>query len=368
MLAVAGNLLALVCAASPVQAATFKLMDGAISGSFDTTIGWGMSLRTSTQETRENTISAGNRIYDKWDIFTNTIKASHDLELVGDGWGVFVRGNYFYDKEADDRDQYDAARNRSVHHGDITDAYIWTRFGPSEQFTVRLGKQVISWGESTFIGGNLNDINTVDITKLRVPGVELKDAFVGTPAIHFAWQATDSLSVELFNLFTFDETKFDVSGSFFMTNDWISDGGGFDASDGVIGGSPSLGQVDNTLGPANTGAGFVPSPPLPPIGPPVAQFGAFGNLVAPWAACEPIDSAPAGAVSFPPFPTCSFVGSLRSADDIPNGSDQWGIAFRYYAANLLNGIEFGLFFERLHDHNGLASGYVGPNLLDGSRV
>ena len=98
-----------------------------------------------------------------------------------------MRGNYFYDfAMASEKDSLpDESENRAIMHGDITDAYFLTRLGSADQFTVRLGKQVISWGENTFIGGSLNDINTVDISKLRQPGVELKDALVGTPAVVF---------------------------------------------------------------------------------------------------------------------------------------------------------------------------------------
>ena len=191
---------------TPAQAVRFKLADGAIDGSFDTTIGWGLSLRTEKAESPTNSLY-GNRSVAKFEVFTHTIKASHDLELTGDNWGVFVRGNYFYDFDADHETFAASADNRLVHHGDITDAYAYLRFGDDDQFMLRLGKQVISWGENTFIGFSINDINTVDVTKLRVPGVELKDAFIGTPAAYFTWQVNDSWSMELFTLFAFDEIK-----------------------------------------------------------------------------------------------------------------------------------------------------------------
>ena len=57
----------------------------------------------------------------------------------------------------------------------LLDAFGFWRFDlgrlPSE---LRLGQQVVSWGESTFIQGGLNQVNHFDVSALRVPGAELK--------------------------------------------------------------------------------------------------------------------------------------------------------------------------------------------------
>jgi hypothetical protein len=45
---------------------------------------------------------------------------------------------------------------------------------------LRAGRQVISWGESTFIPNGINVINPVDLSKLRIPGSELKEGFIPT--------------------------------------------------------------------------------------------------------------------------------------------------------------------------------------------
>ncbi|MCG2633779.1 MAG: DUF1302 domain-containing protein [Gammaproteobacteria bacterium] len=206
------------------QAVTFR--HGDLTGSFDTTIGYGVSVRAKDADLGNNN-SYGNRNFDQWDITTNTLKASHELALQQGNFGLFGRGNYFYDFEMADQRLVTAAEDRAVQHGDITDFFVYGRFGDSQQLTLRLGKQVISWGESLFIGGSINDINTIDITKVRTPGVELKDAFVGSQAAYLQWSVTPVISFETFYLFSFDELKLDPSGSFFGTNDSIIDGGGF---------------------------------------------------------------------------------------------------------------------------------------------
>jgi hypothetical protein len=276
--------------ATPAQAVRFKLADGAIDGSFDTTIGWGLNMRTEKAESPTNSLY-GNRSVAKFEVFSNTVKASHDFSLTGDKWGVFIRGNYFYDFDAEHETFAGSADNRLVHHGDVTDAYVYFRFGDDEQFNLRLGKQVISWGENTFIGFSINDINTVDITKLRVPGVELKDAFIGTPAAYLTWQINDAWSAEVFTLFAYDEIKVDPSGGFFLTGDSFGDG--------------NQAFRDPVTGLCNA-----------PDGGPMQ----FGNTI-----CD-------------------------AGDEIPSGGGQWGLAFRYYAADLGNGVDFGFYYQNLHDH------------------
>ena len=319
---------AALAASGGAHALKFQVTDG-IEGSFDTTLGYGIQLRTEHFDpdlSRPFPYTAsplGNNQYGnrtlfnkKWDIFSNIVKASHDLQLNGGRWSAFLRGNYFYDfAMASEKDSLpQESENRGVQHGDITDAYFLTRMGGNDQFTVRLGKQVISWGENTFIGQSLNDINTVDISKLRQPGVELKDALVGTPAAYFSWQMSDALSLETFVLFGYDELKVDPYGGFFGTQDAITDGAGF-----------ANAMID----------------PLGPLGP------------------FPICAAPDGG-------TCHLaLGAIpvaRAGDDIPSYGGQYGVALRYYAPNLGNGFDFGIYYQNLHDHNPQLSSYAGATV------
>ena len=314
---------AVLVAAGGAQAVSFQLFDGSVEGQFDTTLGYGLQMRTEKYDpdlarawpytgTDLGNNQYGNRTLfnKKWDIFSNIVKASHDLQLNGGGWSVFVRGNYFYDfAMASERDSLPhESENRGVQHGDITDAYFLTRLGSADQFTVRLGKQVISWGENTFIGGSLNDINTVDISKLRQPGVELKDALVGTPAAYFSWQMSDALSLETFVLFGYDELKVDPYGGFFGTQDAITDGAGF--ANGMIGPYPAC----------------------------IAPDGGTCHLAL-------------GAIPV-----------TRSGDNIPSYGGQYGVALRYYAPNLGNGFDFGLYYQNLHDHNPQLSSRAGATV------
>ena len=294
--------------ASAVPAAfAFDFNLGELDASFDTDIGWGLSMRTAKPDSK-NLGTYGNRylFQDKWDIFTNTIKGSHTFELRGDTYGALVRGNWFYDFEMANQNLPDAAENRAKQHGDITDAYVYKRFLEDQSLSVRLGKQVISWGENTFIGGAINDINTVDISKLRTPGAELKDAFTGTPALHVSYTFLENYTVEGFALFAYDEIKVDPMGNFFTGLDAIADGGGF----------------------ANA-----------------MDVGPFGP--------RPRCFAPDGGA-------CDLLGGFltRTGDNLGSGG-QWGIALRKFLPNFGNGGEVAIYYQNLHDHLPMVSGIVG---------
>ncbi|MGK2942778.1 MAG: DUF1302 domain-containing protein, partial [Immundisolibacter sp.] len=312
---------AALAAAGGAQAVSFQLFDG-VDATFDTTVGYGIQLRTekydrdlsqtwpygsAAAELQNNQFGNRTLFDDKWDVFSNVVKASHDLQINGNRWNAFVRGNYFYDFAMLGKDDQlpQASENRAIKHGDITDAYVLKRLGSADQFTIRLGKQVISWGENTFIGGSINDINTIDITKIRQPGVELKDALVGTPAAYASWQMSEAFTLEAFTLFAYDELKVDPYGGFFGTLDIITDGAGY----------------------ANGMAGPFPVCTAPDGG--TCHFNAPGGV--------PV---------------------TRAADNLPKGS-QYGVAMRYYAPNLGNGFDFGLYYQKLHDHNPQVSAIAG---------
>ncbi|WP_372724252.1 DUF1302 domain-containing protein, partial [Immundisolibacter sp.] len=164
------------------RAVDFKIGD--MQAAFDTDLTYGLNWRMQPPDSQNLGPYGNRRLFDdKYDIFSNLIKGSHTFEVRGDSYGGLLRGNWFYDFEMANQPLPEAAENRAKQHGDITDAYVYKRFLADQSLSVRLGKQVISWGENTFIQGAINDINTVDISKLRTPGADLKDAFVGTPAI-----------------------------------------------------------------------------------------------------------------------------------------------------------------------------------------
>src|SRR3546814_18711422 len=61
---------------------------------------------------------------------------------------------------------------------DLLDAYVYGTFDFGDrELAVKLGRQVLNWGESSFVLNGINSILAFDSNQLHVPGDEL-DAIV----------------------------------------------------------------------------------------------------------------------------------------------------------------------------------------------
>lgn len=267
----------------------------------------------------------GNLKYDDGDIISNAFKITSEGSLNWDTGGAFVRATYFYDFENADRsDLTREARDLIGERFRLLDAFVFHNFtyGENGSGSLRVGRQVISWGESTFIQNGINVINAVDLSALRVAGAELKEAFLPLDAVRASFTLTDNLSLEAAYLLEFEEIEIDAAGTYFSSNDFASPGGtyvmlGFGTVPQPVN-DPSLYYDVCFSGPA----GFARSDTgLPP------------SLVA--AGCSG---------SFPRAPN-------RNARD----SGQYGVALRYYASEFFD-TEFGFYYLRYHSRLPLISG------------
>ncbi|MDU1662623.1 MAG: DUF1302 domain-containing protein, partial [Stenotrophomonas maltophilia] len=164
--------------------------------------------------------------------FSKIFKGIHDLELKYGDTGVFVRGKYWYDfelkdesrefKDISDHNRKEGAKSSG---GQILDAFIYHNYSIADApGSVRFGKQVVSWGESTFIGGGINSINPIDVSAFRRPGAEIKEGLIPVNMFYVSQSLTDNLSAEAFYQLEWDQTVTDNCGTFFSQPDVISDG------------------------------------------------------------------------------------------------------------------------------------------------
>ena len=108
-----------------------------------------------------------------------------------DNVGVFLRGTYWYDTAQRDHNQRAVDiddRNRQVSAktagAELLDAFAYALYDiDGEPGSLRLGKQVVNWGESLFIQGGLNVVNPFNQAALRRPGSEVKDALTPVEAM-----------------------------------------------------------------------------------------------------------------------------------------------------------------------------------------
>ena len=100
---------------------------------------------------------------------------------------------------------------------------------------VRLGNQVINWGESVFIQG-VNQINPIDVPAARRAGAELKEILLPVWAAYANW-GFDFGSVEAFYQLKWNNTSVDGCGTYFTaTSTLISADPGSCNSITVVGG------------------------------------------------------------------------------------------------------------------------------------
>jgi hypothetical protein len=170
--------------------------------------------------------------FKKGETFSKIFKGIHDLELKYRDSGVFLRGKYWYDFELKDEsrllyDIRDDNRKRGAQSSgvELLDAFVYHNYELGDRpGSVRVGKQVVSWGGSTFIGGGINSINPLDANALRRPGSELKEGLLPVNMIYLQQSLRDDLSMEAFYQLEWDQTVADNCGTFFASSDIVADG------------------------------------------------------------------------------------------------------------------------------------------------
>jgi hypothetical protein len=169
----------------------------------------------------------GDLKYDKGDAFSNAFKITSELSLKYNDWGAFARATYFYDFENATRDDLtEIAKEKVGKDFRLLDAFIYKDFTlGSHKGSFRIGRQAVSWGESTFIQNGINVVNPIDVSRLRVAGAELKEAFLPIDMLWGSFSFTDNLSMEAMYLLEFEEIEIDASGTYFSSNDFASPGG-----------------------------------------------------------------------------------------------------------------------------------------------
>ncbi|MEA3363424.1 MAG: DUF1302 domain-containing protein, partial [Thermodesulfobacteriota bacterium] len=317
------TLLALVLAATfTVPAFAFQFGSGDLTGSLDTTLSYGLAWRmedpdnaifgnddTSNGEgtAYSQNFDDGNLNYDKGDLINNTAKVTSELALQYKRFGLFVRGTAFYDFENHDGDRArtelrDEAIDLVGKDAELLDAYITMDFDlgtmPGQ---IRVGSQVLSWGESTFIQNGINVINPFAVSKLRVAGAELKEGLVPVGMVSASISPTENITFEAFYQYEWKEVVIDPPGSYWSTNDFVGEGG------------------DKVM----LGWGDIPDQ---------------GNLPA----------------------ADTFMAVPRASDIYADDDGQYGFAMRVYAPGL-NDTEFGFYFMNYHSRLPVISAWTGDD-------
>ena len=306
----------------PCEAIDLSGSSGKFRLNIDTTVSWGARYRV--QDRDPAIISPfeggtawsvngddGDLNFDKG-IVSNTLKATIDVDLGVDlggnhSIGVFLRGSGFYDftlkndcceRTELSQEALDWAGSRT----ELLDAYAWWQF-PIGEF--RIGQQVLNWGESTFIPGGISVTNPVDVSALRVPGAELREAYRPVGLGWLSLNLSRDIAIEAYYQFEWEETVIDPPGTYFSTNDFAGRGG------------------------SHVFLAF-------------ASFPDTGE--SPFFMQPPVD-----------YP---FMSVPRGADQEPEDGGQYGLALRWFVPQL-GGTEFGFYYINYHSRLPTVNGVTG---------
>lgn len=243
------------------QAQGFEFYLGEIEGNFDSQLSVGSSWRVESQDPallsdingQASNNDDSNNNYQDGDAFSQLFKGSHDLQFNYQNIGSLTSIKYWYDSAlANNNVDYghgpsaevggasgtalDYSENSRLNDSDfhdlskasgvaLMDAFIYVDLEVLDSpVDMRLGRQVVSWGESTFIPGGINAINPIDVNALRRPGSEIKEALLPVNMAYTNVGLTENLSAEAFYQLEFEGHVTPGCGTYFSLVDSTAEG------------------------------------------------------------------------------------------------------------------------------------------------
>ncbi len=332
--------LSLGLSASTAHAIEFS--SGGVYGSVDTTVSHGILYRIENPDPDQLSSANGNDGNYNYErgIVSNVSKFTTDFSLETDAndFSAFARITGFYDFENSKSDRArtplsDAAKSAVGSDVELLDLYgTWATDVAGMPVDLRLGQFVLNWGESTYIQNGINVINPYDVSKLRLPGSELREGLLPVAMAAATVYPSDSLSIEGFVQLDWEPTKIDPVGTFFSTVDHAGAG-----AEKTFVALPGMTVTDQGLN-AKSKYGLEDV---------VAQINEDFAAVTP----NPITAIK--------FPDPDFMTLRRTADQEPGNKGQYGLAARLFAERL-NDTEFGVYFIRYHNRLPVVSAMTAP--------
>jgi Protein of unknown function (DUF1302) len=260
----------------------------------------------------------GNLNYKRGDITSLALKGTHEFGLKSpDGWRALARGTWVGDAKAGDTRRTDLssdAKRIAVHNFTMLDAWVSKDFKlvDDRNATLRVGNQVLSWGEDIFIIGGINSINALDLRKIHTPGTQVKEILRPAPIASLNMGLTDSLSAEAYYQWKWNAFRFDPVGTFFSGAD-------------VVGAGQRPAYIPSSL---LSGAGLC-VPPTP---------------------CGDIGGGIQNGVNVVPF----------ESDRLPPKGKQFGLSMRFKPKGA--DTEYALYYERYHDKLPFTTLFTDPTI------
>ncbi len=342
--------------------ATIVRPDGA-DGTVATVVGGAsqnLTLATGNTDAYAGTINGDDSRmnFDQWDLTSGTVKMTNDIQANYENYTFFARVNSFYDAVLDRSGSYERSALRSegkpdaARDIDLLDFYVSGDFNVGDlPLNVRLGKQVVNWGEATFILNGISSWNPFDVNAFRRPGSEIKEGLVPVWGAYASLGLPYDLSLEAFYQLDFEPISLDRPGTPFSTSDvarvGAGTGGNEDGGSWVTGGRSGGGFLNrNCSTPDALSLAFD------------AAYAGAGQTDFVCGGTNPyIDYATDLPVGQSEFYRLLYRGTAdvnRLNDDEADDQGQYGLALRWYAEEL-NSTEFGFYFMNYHSRLPFAS-------------
>ncbi|TDP49054.1 DUF1302 domain-containing protein [Zavarzinia compransoris] len=236
-------------AASSALAYDFEIGDE-VTGSVITTLSIGAQMRIADRDPRNvgyynggrytpADADDGNLNFDKYDLVTQITAVRSEARLRWRDYFATVSGEAFVDAVALNNDlapngpegrpwrgRYSpSARDAAAWDARFREYYVGGNFTLFDNnLQVKLGSQILNWGEALFTLNGISVINPLEVSKILTPGTELKDALIPVPMVKLSYEIADGPSIEAFYQFDFEPIRLPVCGSFLSFNDNLCEG------------------------------------------------------------------------------------------------------------------------------------------------
>ncbi len=291
--------------------------------------------------------------FDQGDLTSATVKMTNDIQANYQNYKFFARLSAFYDAVLGDEGSYERSALRTegypdaVRDIDLLDFYGSGDFNVGDlPLNVRLGKQVVNWGEATFILNGISSWNPLDVNAFRRPGAEIKEGLLPVWGAYASLGLPYDLSLEAFYQLDFEPIALDRPGTPFSTSDVArvgsGSGGNEDAATFVTSGTDGGGFLNrNCSQPHSITAAFDAAYEAAGL----SQFScsAGTNAFLDYQVDLPIGQSEQYRLDL----NGGTADIRRLEDDEADDQGQYGFALRWYAEEL-NSTEFGFYFMNYH--------------------
>lgn len=230
------------------QASAFQLdFDNRdMTGYVDTTVSFSTAMALKNANPKSTGSSSGRQtVFDSsGDFYSAPLSVLSDIGINYKDMGFFTRVGYSYDfalmdgankcssgscnenAAAGTMDGISGEAREEANRFRLYDFFVYKNFDiDGRGLSVRVGKQVINWGESNFAGGGITQmINPVDLAKSTTPGSEVKERLLPQEMVYANYELSDTTSLEAFYVWNWRRTEFMTVGSFFSPFDFQGEG------------------------------------------------------------------------------------------------------------------------------------------------